>query len=421
MAARIRIGIVGMGAAGWAFVPAIRGNPAFELAAVAEPDADMRETAAKETGAGAYLDLASMLDGANLDAVYIATPTELHPEHVALVCAAKKHVLTEKPMAIRVEQAQTMIDAANKAGVVLQVGHSHSYDLPIARMREIVASGTLGRVRMIHTWNFTDWMARPRRAAELDVTQGGGVTYRQGAHQVDILRLIGGGLVKSVRATTFDWDASRRSIGAHTIFLNFADGATATAVYNGYGYFSGAELTGGVGEWGEPSRPRAETRPPAPLLPEQELAAKRKRARNAIPANAPHQPHFGLTLVSCERGGIRQSPDGLLVYSGKGREEIALPKETSPRDLVMQEFAEAIAGKRTTHTGRWGLANLEVCTAAIESSRTGKRDRVEASGRGGGLAGDSCRSKSSFRPTVRTPGFLLRAPPRISPLRSSTG
>src|SRR6185503_5470616 len=176
---------------------------------------------------------------------------------VAQACAAKKHVLTEKPMAIRVEQAQAMVTDAERAGVVLQVGHSHSYDLPIARMAEIAASGRLGRVRMIHTWNFTDWMARPRRAAEFDVGQGGGVTYRQGAHQIDILRLIGGGLVKSVRATTFDWHESRRSIGAHTIYLNFANGAVATAVYNGYGHFSGAELIGGIGEWGEATRPRA--------------------------------------------------------------------------------------------------------------------------------------------------------------------
>ena len=312
MSGKIRIGIVGMGAAGWAFVPAIRGNPAFQLAAVAEPAVEMRETVAAETGVAVHPDLPSMLRLSDLDAVYIATPTELHPEHVAEACAAKKHVLTEKPMAIRVEQAQAMIEAADRAGVVLQVGHSHSYDLPIARMREIVASGALGRVRMIHTWNFTDWMARPRRSAELDVGQGGGVTYRQGAHQVDILRLIGGGLVKSVRATTFDWHESRRSIGAHTIYLNFADGAAATAVYNGYGHFAGTELIGGVGEWGEAARPRGEPKPAAAALsPEQELAAKRKRARNAIPASAPHQPHFGLTLVSCERGDIRQSPDGL--------------------------------------------------------------------------------------------------------------
>lgn len=372
MAGKIRIGIVGLGAAGWAFLPAIRGNPAFELAAIAERGTDTRETAAAETGVAVYADLPSMLRDAALDAVYIATPTELHPEHVAAVCAAKKHVLTEKPMAIRVEQAQEMIADAERAGVVLQVGHSHSYDLPIAKMREIVASGALGRVRMIHTWNFTDWMARPRRAAELDVGQGGGVTYRQGAHQIDVLRLIGGGLVKSVRAATFDWDASRRSIGAHTIYLNFADGAVATAVYNGYGHFPGGELTGGVGEWGMIEQARRVALPATSLSPEQELAAKRNRARNAIPTDAPHQPHFGLTLVSCERGDIRQSPDGLLVYSDKGREEIALPKDKSPRDLVIVEFAAAIAGKRVTHTGRWGLANLEVCTAAIESSRSAK-------------------------------------------------
>ena len=102
------------------------------------------------------------------------------------------------------------------------------------------------------------------------------------------------------------------------------------------------------------------------------MRPKAARAQRAIPVSAPHQPHFGLTLVSCERGDIRQSPDGLLVYSDQGREEIALPKDKSPRDRVLAEFADAIAGKAVTHTGRWGLANLEVCTAAIESSRTGK-------------------------------------------------
>src|SRR5258707_4635482 len=186
MSGKIRIGIVGMGAAGWAFLPPIRGNPAFELAAIAESVAEMRETVAAEPGVAVYPDLPSMLRDAKLDAVYIATPTELHPEHVAQACAAKKHVLTEKPMAIRVEQAQAMVEAASRAGVMLQVGHSHSYDLPIARIREIVVSVAPGRVRMMHTWNFTDWMARPCRAAEFNTGHGGGVTYRQGAPQGDI-------------------------------------------------------------------------------------------------------------------------------------------------------------------------------------------------------------------------------------------
>ena len=62
MSGKIRIGIVGMGAAGWAFVPAIRGNAAFELAAVAEANAGMRETAAAETGAAIYPDLPSIAE-----------------------------------------------------------------------------------------------------------------------------------------------------------------------------------------------------------------------------------------------------------------------------------------------------------------------------------------------------------------------
>ena len=72
-----------MGAAGRAFLPAIRGHAEFELAAFAEPVADISESVAAETGAAVFADLPSMLAGADLDAVYIATPTELHPEHAA--------------------------------------------------------------------------------------------------------------------------------------------------------------------------------------------------------------------------------------------------------------------------------------------------------------------------------------------------
>jgi phthalate 4,5-cis-dihydrodiol dehydrogenase len=375
MASAIRIGVAGIGAPGRAFLPAIRGHAAFQLAAIAEPVDETREAVARETGAAGFADLPSMLAGAGIDAVYIATPTELHPQHAALAFAAKKHVLTEKPMAVRLDQAEAMVADAARAGVVLLCGHSHSFDRPIQAMREIVASGRLGRVRMINTWNFTDWMYRPRRPDELEIGQGGGVTFRQGSHQFDIIRLLGGGLVRSVRATTFDWDPARRSIGAHVVALQFQDGAAATAVYNGYGYFSTMELIADVSEWGfvEPLAKRAPVRRgSAGLSPADELEAKRRRAVHAIPASAPHQPHFGLTLVSCERGDIRQSPDGLYVYAEAGREEIAVPTDKSPRDLVLDEFAAAISGRvKPIHDGRWGLANLEVCLAAIESSQTG--------------------------------------------------
>ncbi|MPZ38060.1 MAG: gfo/Idh/MocA family oxidoreductase [Rhizobiales bacterium] len=373
---QFRVGIVGVGAAGRAFLPAFKAHAGFDLVAIAEPVAEARDSVAAEMGCAGYPNLPSMLQGADLDAIYIATPSELHPEHARMAFAAKKHVLTEKPMAVDLKQAQAMVDDAERAGVLLVVGHAHGYDLPIQRMREIVAGGELGRVRMIHTWNYTDWIYRPRRPDEFDIGKGGGVTFRQGSHQFDIIRLLGGGLVRSVRAVTYDWDPQRSAIGAHTVFMQFVDGTTATAVYNGYGYFSAMELCGDVTEWGfiETVEQRTPvTRSSAGRSAADELQAKRQRAKGAIPASAPFQPTFGLTVVSCERGDVRQSPRGLYVYSADGRNEIVLPTDKSPRDLVLDEFHDAMTGARPpVHDGRWGLANLEICIAAIDSSQSGQ-------------------------------------------------
>lgn len=374
-APRLRLGIAGVGAAGQAFIPAVRQHGGFEWVAFAEPDAALREALQREHGVAAVATVAEMLDRTGLDAVYVATPTPLHATHVQQAAAAGKHVLVEKPMAATLEDARAMVAAAQQSGVVLVVGHSHSFDAPIRAMRELIVSGELGPVRMAHTWCFSDWMNRPRRPDEFDATQGGGVTLRQGAHQFDVLRLLCGGRARSVRARTFDWNPQRRAIGAHTVFIDFEGGVVATAVYNGYGGFSSAELCFDVGEWGRrqpPAERTAGASPAAGLSPEQELQAKRARARGAIPATAPHQPFFGLTLVSCERGDIRQSPQGLWVYSDAGKREIHVPLDRSPRELVLAEFHDAITGRAAAlHDGRWGLANLEVCMAAMRSSQAG--------------------------------------------------
>jgi phthalate 4,5-cis-dihydrodiol dehydrogenase len=372
----IAIGILGLGTAGRAFIPAIRAHSGLTLAAVCEPVDEVRDTVAGELGVRGYADLQGLLRHPGLDAVYIATPTPLHHAHAMAAFEAGKHVLLEKPMAARFEHARALVAAAEEARRVLVVGHSHSFDLPIARMREIVAGGTLGRVRMVHTWCYSDWIFRPRRADELDLEQGGGATFRQGSHQFDIIRLLCGGRARSVRARTFDWDASRRGVGAHVVFIDFEDGAAATAVYNGYGRFSSMDLCFNVGEWGQLQPPETRTplrRPSAASTPEAELRAKQERAKNAIPGSAPFQPFFGLTVVSCERGDIRQSPSGLTIYSDEGQTEIPLPTDRSPRDRVVAEFHDAITGRAPAlHNGRWGLANLEMCVAALASSASGQ-------------------------------------------------
>lgn len=371
----IRLGLAGLGTAGRAFLPSIAKHTGFDLVAVADPSEEARAEFADHRTRG-YASLENMLAHPDLDAVFIGTPTNLHPAHVAAATAAGKHVLVEKPMALTLAQATAMIDGAAASGVVLMVGHSHSYDMPIRQMRAVIASGELGRVQMINTWNYTDWVYRPRRPDELDDAQGGGVTFRQGSHQFDIIRYLCGGLAKSVRAKTFNWDPARAVTGAHSVWITFEDGAVATAIYNGYGKFNAMELCFDVTEWGflERAADRKPVMRAANVTPQQELAAKRARARAAVQATStPHQPFFGLTLVSCEGGDIRQSPQGLYIYTADGTRELTFPTDILPRDFVMTEFHDAIIGAApAVHDGRWGRANLEICLAAIESSRTGR-------------------------------------------------
>src|SRR5262249_38707641 len=135
------------------------------------------------------------------------------------------------------------------------VGHSHSFDAPVARLRALVQSGDFGPVRMINAINYTDYLYRPRRPEELDTAQGGGAVFNQAAHQVDIVRMIGGGRVASVRAVTGAWDASRPTEGAYAALLTFEGGIFASLTYNGYGHFDSDEFQDWVGEMGQMKKP----------------------------------------------------------------------------------------------------------------------------------------------------------------------
>jgi phthalate 4,5-cis-dihydrodiol dehydrogenase len=294
---------------------------------------------------------------------------------------AGKHVIAEKPLAIDLADADRMIEAVERAGVHMIVGQSQSYEPPIRAIRQIVRSGELGRLRMINGWYFNDWLFRPRLPAELDTRQGGGVVYRQGAHHFDIARLIGGGLLRSVRATAGVWDSARPTEGSYSAFLDFEDGAVANLVYSGYDHFHSVELTDGQTEGGtriDPTQLRhaaARQALEAAATAGGDAALKREvgfgRMANA-PAEAPPFPsHFGLLIVSCDGGDIRQSAAGLLVYGDREKRLVPLPKGVSGRDLMIAELYDAVVnGTPALHTPRWARATLEVSLAVLESART---------------------------------------------------
>jgi phthalate 4,5-cis-dihydrodiol dehydrogenase len=367
-----RVAVVGLGTAGRLMAGAIAAHPGMKLSAVVDPVAAVREEVARKWDTKALPDIERAVAEPDIDAIYIATPTPLHAEHTLLAAAAGKHVLCEKPMAASLDEALSMVQAAERAGVVLMIGHSRSYEAPYAKMREIIDGGSLGTVRMVQQIAFTDWMYRPRRPDELDPRHGGGVTYRQGAHQFDVIRLLAGGRATAVHATTFDWAADRPGVGAHTVTIRFEDGAIGNAIYSGYGTFSSAELAEGVDEAGfieDPTQIGSRRRQFAQRTDRDETAAKIERSARADRGKAPYHGAFGLTLVNCERGDLRQSPAGVFVYSSSGRVEVPVSLALRPRDMVVAEFHDAVLGKRRpVHDGRWGLANLEICVAATEAA-----------------------------------------------------
>jgi phthalate 4,5-cis-dihydrodiol dehydrogenase len=178
------------------------------------------------------------------------------------------------------------------------------------------------------------------------------------------------------------WDPARKYEGSYVCYLEFEEGVPATLVYNGYGHFDTAELFWWVGEGGQPRDPdlnvKVKRRLKGISTSEEEEALKEQMRYGGrregefshwSPGAERHQPFFGLTLVSCEKGDIRQSPDGLLVYGDEGKREIVLPPGSKGREAEVEELYQAVVHNRPVfHDGRWGEATLEVCLAIMKSA-----------------------------------------------------
>ncbi|MFN6979934.1 MAG: Gfo/Idh/MocA family protein, partial [Gemmobacter sp.] len=248
----VRLGVAGLGRGFMLTLPSLRADPRIRLVAAAARREDQRRAFAAEFGGRAHGCVADLAADPDVEAIYIATPHQMHAEHAALALAAGKHVLVDKPLAVTIADGTAMVAAARAAGRHLIVGPSHSFDGPVAQAAALIGGGGIGQVRMIQAFNWTDFLYRPRRPEELVTDAGGGVVFSQAVHQIDVVRLLAGGMATSVFARTGAWDAARPTEGAYAALIGFAGGAFATLAYSGYGRFDSDEWMGWVGELGAP-------------------------------------------------------------------------------------------------------------------------------------------------------------------------
>jgi phthalate 4,5-cis-dihydrodiol dehydrogenase len=382
----LNVAIAGLGVASTQILPAMERMPGIQLVAAADPRREaLAAFQAKYEGRG-YETLEQLCDDPEVEAVWISTPNQFHCQHALVAAERGKHVVVEKPMALSIAECERMVEAVDRHGVKLMCGHTQSFNPAIRAMRRLIVSGELGALAAINTWMYTDWMLRPRMPQELDLALGGGVVYRQGPHQIDTVRLLGGGMLRTVRAMTGQLMPERPAPGNYSAYLEFEDGTPATVVYNGYGYFDTSELTWGFGERHFTTEDRVRVRQ---QLRSREFdderakeamrfggaregefahgAADREARRQSLPGGG---SHFGVTVVTCERGDVRQSREGLLVYDDNGQHEVPVTGRGASRNSELQELYDAVTANRPVfHDGRWGMATLEVCLAIMQSAR----------------------------------------------------
>ena len=182
----------GIAGCGWVardyVAPAIRASANGRLAAVFDPDAGSRRLAAERLGVPVHDTIAGLLAMPGLGAVYVAAPNHAHRALVEAAAAAGVPVLCEKPMATTMADAQAMVDACARAGVLYATAFDQRFHAAHQALAGLVAAGRLGTVTAIRIvyacwlpadWAGDNWRIDPRRA-------GGGALFDLAPHGLDL-------------------------------------------------------------------------------------------------------------------------------------------------------------------------------------------------------------------------------------------
>ena len=153
---------------------AIAGRNEEKLKAYAEPFAPKK----------LYTDYQALLDDENVDAVYLPLPNGIHMEWVKKAAAAGKHILCEKPMALTEEQVREMFAAAKEHGVLLEEAYAYRHAQLAQKVKEIVDSGAIGRIRYLESKHST--FDTNRSGIRYQKGNGGGAVYDVTCYNVSL-------------------------------------------------------------------------------------------------------------------------------------------------------------------------------------------------------------------------------------------
>jgi UDP-N-acetyl-2-amino-2-deoxyglucuronate dehydrogenase len=201
---KIRIGVVGCGRISASHISAIQNlSNEAEIVAVCDTDPKRLSEAAAKTGARPYSTLEALLADRDVQVVSLCTPSGIHPEQGIAAARAGKHVITEKPMAVRWEDGLELVKACDRAGVLLFVVKQNRLNPTIQFVKNAVDQGRLGRLHMVSSNVF--W-TRPQDYYDQAPWRGtwamdGGAFMNQASHYVDMMTYLGGPMARVAAQT----------------------------------------------------------------------------------------------------------------------------------------------------------------------------------------------------------------------------
>src|ERR1043166_7175958 len=198
-----KLALVGCGRISRTHFDALKTIDGLTVTAVCDVVEDRARSAGEELGVPWFASYEAMLAKADCDVVTICTPSGLHAAQGAAAARAGKHVVTEKPMAISLRQADDLVKACDDAGVHLFVVKQNRLNPPIQLLKRAVDKGRFGR---IHLANVTVRWQRPQEYYDAEPWRGtwefdGGAIMNQASHYVDLVQWLVGP-VESVLAKT---------------------------------------------------------------------------------------------------------------------------------------------------------------------------------------------------------------------------
>lgn len=180
----IKVGIAGLGRSGWNIHARSleQMSDKYQVVAVCDADRSRQKEAMEKFNCSAYSDFNAFLKDNDLELVIVATPSLLHTRHSIKALKVGKNVVCEKPMAIKLSDADEMVRTAKKTGHLLTIFQNRRYSPDFLKIREIIQSGRLGRIVMIRI----AWQGFSRRWDWQTLKEfGGGSLNNTGPHILD--------------------------------------------------------------------------------------------------------------------------------------------------------------------------------------------------------------------------------------------